>query len=165
MTKTTQSAGALLAPTKSSSIDLSQPSGTIETTSRIRCLVVSFEHYTEPAPSAPANYTPIGQLTAKWEQDPKRQAELLKARRWSAGALYKDDGDTVRTFRLHKGWSQARLAEEIISSQSHVARIERGTENLAIQTCRKLCDALGIDMNTLNDALRHQESIALAKRR
>jgi transcriptional regulator with XRE-family HTH domain len=62
--------------------------------------------------------------------------------------------------RLRKGWSQARLAAEIGTSQPHVARIERGTENLAIGTCRKLCAALDIDLNTLDRALRRQEKIA-----
>lgn len=73
---------------------------------------------------------------------------------------YGEDGDTVRTLRLRKGWSQARLAAELGTSQSHIARIERGTENLTIETCRKLSRALRIDLNTLDRALKRQETIA-----
>lgn len=73
------------------------------------------------------------------------------------------DGDTVRTLRLRKGWSQTQLAETIGTSQSHVARIERGDQNLAIQTCRRLADVLAVDMNALAQALRQQEERARAK--
>jgi transcriptional regulator with XRE-family HTH domain len=69
----------------------------------------------------------------------------------------------VRALRLRRGWSQSQLAEAIKTSQSHIARIERGTENVTIQTCRRLCAALGIDMNTLDQALRRQEVIAQSK--
>ena len=71
----------------------------------------------------------------------------------------------MRAFRLRKGWSQTRLAEELSTSQSHVARIERGTENLTIETCRKLSTVLGIDLNTLDQALKRQEAIAQAKQK
>jgi transcriptional regulator with XRE-family HTH domain len=77
--------------------------------------------------------------------------------------LHGEGGDTVKTLRLRRGWSQTQLAEAIGSSQSHVARIERGRENLSIQTCRRLCEALGVDMNTLDAALRRQESLAGTK--
>ena len=57
----------------------------------------------------------------------------------------------------------AAEAKALGTSQSHVARIERGTENLAIETCRRLCGVLGIDMNTLDQSLRRQEVVAQAK--
>jgi hypothetical protein len=34
---------------------------------------------------------------------------------------------------------------------------------LSIETCRRLCVALGINMNTLDEALRRQESLAASK--
>lgn len=101
----------------------------------------------------------------EWEQDDRRRAALEAGRQWVADAFYSEDGDTVRTLRLHKGWSQARLATELGTSQSHIARIERGTENLTIETCRKLSRALGIDLNTLDQALRRQEAIAQVQRK
>jgi len=71
----------------------------------------------------------------------------------------------VHTLRLRKGWSQARLAAELGTSQSYIARIERGKENLTVKTCRKLSWALGIDLNTLDQMLRRQEAIAQAQRK
>jgi len=88
---------------------------------------------------------------------------LEEGRRWVARTFYGEEGDTVRTLRLRKGWSQTRLAEALGTSQSHVARIERGTENLTIETCRKLGMVLDVDMNTLDAMLRRQEVLARAK--
>lgn len=134
-------------------------------TSRTRCQVFAFYAHTPPRPEAPAKYTSISDLAAEWEQDAQARASLEEGRQWVADAFYREDGDTVRTLRLRKGWSQSRLAEELSTSQSHVARIERGTENLTIETCRKLSRALGIDLNTLDQALKHQEAIAQAKQK
>ena len=100
----------------------------------------------------------------EWEQDEEWHAAMAEARHWVAEQFYAEDGNTVRSLRLRKGWSQSRLAEALGTSQSHIARIERGTENLALETCRKLCNALGIDMNTLDLALKNQEAIARATR-
>ena len=128
-----------------------------------KCQVYVLDEYTRPTSATPPKHTPIHELIADWEQDGKRRAAMEEARRWAASALHGDKCDTVRTLRLSKGWSQARLAEEMGTSQSHVARIERGTENVAIGTCRRLAMALAVDMNALDQALRRQESFAQAK--
>ena len=151
MTPTTRSASASSAPTNHFERTFGQP---VETTTFTRCQVFIFESYTTPAPPAPAQHQTLEQLTSEWEQDEEWRAAMAEARHWVADQFYAEDGDTVRTLRLRKGWSQNRLAEALGTSQSHVARIERGTENLALETCRKLCDL----------ALRRQEVIARAKR-
>jgi len=130
-----------------------------------RCQFFTFEAYTALRPQAPAKHTSISELAAEWEQDAETCAALEEGRQWVADTFYGEDGDTVRTLRLRKGWSQTRLGEELATSQSHVARIERGTENLTIETCRKLSRALGIDLNTLDQALKRQEAIAQAKQK
>lgn len=162
MTKTTQSASASSAPTKSFE-KVVGPAGAA--TSRTRCQVFAFDAYTPQRPEAPAKHTSISALAAEWEQDAQGRASLEEGRQWVADAFYGKDGDTVRTLRLRKGWSQTRLAEELSTSQSHIARVERGTENLTIETCRKLSMALGIDLNTLDQALKRQEAIAQAKQK
>lgn len=162
MTKTTPSASASSAPTKSFEKVVGR---TGSATSRTRCQVFAFDAYTSPRPETPARHTSISELAAEWEQDAKGNAALQEGRQWVADAFYGEDGDTVRTLRLRKGWSQTRLAEELSTSQSHVARIERGTENLTIETCRKLSRVLGIDLNTLDQALKRQEAIAQAKQK
>jgi len=165
MTRTTPSASASSAPTRSFEKVFGQPGTAVETTSRTRCQVFAFEAYTAPQPQAPTKHTSIRELMGQWEQDEKKRAALEEGRRWVADTFYGEDGDTVRTLRLRKGWSQTRLAEALGTSQSHVARIERGTENLTIETCRKLSIALDIDMNTLDQALKRQEAIAQAKQK
>lgn len=134
-----------------------------ETSSNGHCRVYTFEDYTESKPASPPRHVGIGDLVKRWEQDSEKRAALEEGRRRIAETCYPDDGDTVRTLRLRKGWSQTRLAEALATSQSHIARIERGTENLTIQTCRKLAAALGLDLNALNQALERQEANITAR--
>ena len=129
----------------------------------VGCKVYSIEAYIQPIVDVPVKHTAIGSLAARWDKSVERQQDMQDARRWLADTFHANEGDTIRTLRLRKGWSQARLAEEIGTSQSHIARIERGTENLAIETCRRLTGALDVDMNTLNDALRRQEVVAQSR--
>ena len=164
MTPTTRSADVSSAPTHRFERTFGQPGVAVGTTTPTRRPVFVFEDYTTPPPPAPARHQTIEQLMSEWEQDEEWHAAMAEARHWIADQFYAEDDDTVRTLRLRKGWSQNRLAEVLGTSQSHVARIERGTENLALETCRKLCDALGVDMNALDLALRRQEAIARAKR-
>jgi ribosome-binding protein aMBF1 (putative translation factor) len=126
------------------------------------CVVFQIEDRL-PKIETPVNHKTIDQLVDKWSEDEKRLQALEQARLWVAEKLHGEDGDTIRTFRLRKGWSQARLATELSTSQPHIARIERGTENLPIETCRRLCLALDIDMNTLDQALRRQEALVKTK--
>lgn len=123
----------------------------------VPCRVFRIESYLPTEADAPEKYTSIGELTAKWNRDESRRAAMEEARRWVATDCVQNEGETVKTYRLRKGWSQMQLAQAISTSQPHIARIERGTENLTIDTCRRLADALGVDMNTLDQALRRQQ--------
>ncbi|MFB1488914.1 MULTISPECIES: helix-turn-helix domain-containing protein [unclassified Thiocapsa] len=163
MTQAIPSASASSAPIKSYEKVVGQPGTAVETSSNARCQIYTFEDYAVPKAKAPARHVTIGDLVECWEQNPEKRAAIEEGRHWVAETFYPGDGDTVRTLRLRKGWSQTRLAEALGTSQSHVARIERGTENLAIQTCRKLAAALDIDLNTLDQALNRQEAIVRAK--
>lgn len=100
----------------------------------------------------------VSERLADSERDERRRSFLAEARRELARDLDKD-GETVRSLRLGLGLSQAQLADRIGSKQPHVARIERGSENLHLNTCRKLADILQVDMNRLDAALRHQEEM------
>ena len=132
----------------------------VTTSDASKCLVFNIAEHPKQPIEAPPKHRRIREIAADWARDEQRRKALEDARHWVADTFHGQDGDTVRTLRLRKGWSQSQLAEAISSSQSHVARIERGTENLAVQTCRRLCKALDIDMNTLDQALRRQEAIA-----
>lgn len=169
MTHATQSPNAYSEPWQTSEppvvVDGMQPqTESVETESFApKCQVYLLDEHTRTTAVTPSKHTPIHELIAEWEQDGSRRVAMEEARRWAATTLHDDACDTVRTLRLRKGWSQARLAEEMGTSQSHVARIERGTENVLIDTCRRLAMALAIDMNTLDQALRLQESFAQGK--
>ena len=150
--------------TKTSEMPVPVHGAVSEATSKAsRCVVFMFDNHAARGVETPLNHVAIGDLVAKWEKDDTRRKAIEEARGWVADTFHAEDGDTVRTLRLRKGWSQVQLAMELGTSQSHIARIERGTENLAIETCRRLCSVLGIDMNTLDQALRRQEVIAQAK--
>lgn len=108
-----------------------------------------------PTNDTPSTYISIDNLIGEWEKDEGRLQQLKSARQRISNIYGKKK--TLRALRLDKGWSQVHLAKLLNTSQSHVARIERGTENLTIDTCRRLCGAHNIDMNTLNDFLKKQE--------
>lgn len=105
----------------------------------------------------PPGYKTIEEIVAKFERDPAMQEELLDARRWLADTVFAGKPVTLRTLRLRKGLSQAQLAEAIGTQQPHVTRIERGQADPQLDTCRRLARALGVDLNTLDQALRAAE--------
>lgn len=110
-----------------------------------------------PAPAVapiPPGYKTIDEIVAKFERDPAMREELLDARRWIADTVLAGKPVTMRTLRLRKGLSQAQLAEAIGTQQPHVARIERAQADPQLDTCRRIAHALGVDLNTLDQALR-----------
>jgi DNA-binding XRE family transcriptional regulator len=118
------------------------------------CVVVDL--FAQHRVALPVNFSEIDELAAEFEaEDPRGMAD---ARRWVKGVFYANEHDTLRALRLEKGLSQAKLAQEIGTVQSHIARIERGRDDLHISTCRRLCAALNVDMNRLNQALVNQET-------
>lgn len=110
-----------------------------------------------PAPAEdpiPPGYKSIDEIVAKFERDPTLRQELLDARRWVADTVLAGKPVTLRTLRLRKGLSQAQLASAIGTQQPHVARIERGQADVRLETCRRIAQVLGVDLNTLDQALQ-----------
>ena len=157
MTKTTHLLRELEMPTTKFEVVVDDTAPTTQTEDNVCQMPQPAE---DPVPE---NYLSIDDLVSEFESDEETSVALERGRRWVADAFYDDNGDTVRTLRLRKGWSQTQLAVALATSQSHVARIERGTENIYIATCRKLCKALEVDMNTLDESLQRQEAIAQSK--
>lgn len=144
-------------------LDCSNLATTVE--SKSECVVVNFEEHTTLPVKTPAKYQTIADLVAELSVDEAFHSKLEVSRAWIADEFYGKDGDTVRTMRLRNGWSQAQLAKRLETSQPHVARIERGKENLQMSTCRKLCLVFSIDMNTLDAMLQRQEAIFVEKQK
>lgn len=127
------------------------------------CQVFQFGEYVEPVANAPDKHTSIGDLVAQWDADPARRKVMQAARHWAAREFHGADGGTLRTLRLQKGLSQQQLASTIGTSQPHIARIEGGADNLNIDTCRRIARALGIDLNTIDQALLQQQELNAIK--
>jgi len=51
-------------------------------------------------------------------------------------------GNLVRDARKHRGWTQAQLAEALSTSQSAVARIEQGKQNVSLEILARIGTAL-----------------------
>ncbi len=162
MTQTIRSDSVSSGPTKSYKASFGDAG---EASSRTRCQILAFENFQTSIEPPPKHFSTIQDLVGDWEQDPAGCADMEEGRRWVAEQFYGEQGETVRSLRLGKGWSQTHLAESMATSQSHIARIERGTENLTIETCRKLARALEIDLNRLDEALRRQEALVHARAR
>lgn len=132
----------------------------LEGATRTTCEVIQFDAYLA-GDDIPAGFTTSSERIARLSKDERKRAALEDARRWLADRLPRLEGErTIRSMRLARGWSQTQLANAIGSSQSHVARIEKGTELIRIDTLRKLCAALEVSIADLNDALERQEAWA-----
>ncbi|WP_083970489.1 helix-turn-helix domain-containing protein [Halomonas sp. S2151] len=118
--------------------------------------IYRFEHPHDKKVAAPDGFRSIQDVVESSEQNPKRKAALQRARNRISRQIDQEIGPTVRTSRLAKGWSQVTMADALGTSQSHVARIERGSENVTLETMRKLCNVLEVDMNTMDEMLRRQ---------
>lgn len=133
-------------------------------TSSTKTIVVYLD---QPQPTKPdkAGYRSIRDFVAELEQDEGLAAELAEGRAWVADTYYAEEGDTIRTLRLRRGWSQTQLAEKLGTSQPHIARIEtHPTDQITVSTCRRLCTAFQIDQNTLNVMLLRQDTMLMEKR-
>lgn len=58
-------------------------------------------------------------------------------------------GAKIKLHRQTKGWTQERLAEAIGSTPSYIGRLERGEQNVKIQTLEKIAEALAIKVTLL----------------
>ena len=57
-------------------------------------------------------------------------------------------GQTIRTHRLEKGWSQEKLAEVSRIDRSFLGKVERGVVNVSILTLCDIAKALNINLKT-----------------
>lgn len=71
----------------------------------------------------------------------------MKLARQNIGKQYPSDSPIARA-RLQRGWSQQRLAEELGTSQSHIARMESGRD-VMVHTLARIAKALGTDPGQL----------------
>ncbi len=61
-------------------------------------------------------------------------------------------GETIEQMRLEKGWTQEELGNAVGSSQSAIHRIEKGRQNVSLEMIKKLSEALGTQILSINDS-------------
>jgi UDP-N-acetylglucosamine 1-carboxyvinyltransferase len=61
-------------------------------------------------------------------------------------------GDTIEHMRLEKSWTQEDLAKAVGTSQSAIHRIEKGSQNISLEMVKKLSEALGTQILSINDS-------------
>lgn len=104
-------------------------------------------------PSAvPPGAVDIDDLLVEFEATPKGAKSVAKGRQWVAKTFY-GDGASLAALRLQHGWSQAKLARQVGTSQSYIGRLETGGIDPQLSTVRKLALALGVPVAALVDAL------------
>lgn len=62
-------------------------------------------------------------------------------------------GETIERMRIDKGLTQGELAELVGSSQSAIHRIEKGGQNISLEMVKKLSEALGNQILSINDSV------------
>lgn len=62
-------------------------------------------------------------------------------------------GQRLKSYRLHKGLSQEKLAELADCHPTYVGQLERGEKNATIESVLKLSRALGVSLSELFDKL------------
>lgn len=62
-------------------------------------------------------------------------------------------GETIEQMRIEKGWTQEDLAREVGTSQSAIHRIEKGGQNVSLEMVKKLSEALGNQILSINDSV------------
>ena len=60
-------------------------------------------------------------------------------------------GETIEQMRTEKGWTQGELAEKVGTSQSAIHRIEKGGQNISLEMIKKLSEAFGAQILSIND--------------
>lgn len=111
-------------------------------------LVVFIDVRSEQPPPA-AGYKSARARAADSEAIPERREALERARRRIANDFYDDNRLPLARLRLAKGWSQTRLADELGTTQSHVARMEAGRQDIMLGTVVRLARALEMDADEL----------------
>ena len=109
--------------------------------------VIWLECAVQPESPLPDGFVSIDDVVADFERDDAGKAAMAEARRYVGEVFYRQQKPSLATYRLARGWSQKRLAQELGTSQPHVARLEAGRSDPQISTVRRLSAVLGISLD------------------
>jgi DNA-binding Xre family transcriptional regulator len=115
-----------------------------------KVIQVAFGEWPTPAVSHPDSQC-IADYIRELEHDGFGE-QLKQGRKSIADWIAPQAG--MKRLRLSAGLSQQELAERMETSQSQIARMESGTQDLKLSTLEKLADVLEIDIYRIIDAVR-----------
>lgn len=107
----------------------------------------------------PDGFEDIDAVVEALERDPQGRAGL-KAARARLGGKLQSKVPGLAALRLRRGLSQKQLADAIGTSQPHIARIEKGRDNVLLATANQLARALGVTLDEVNSALGFEKKTA-----
>lgn len=87
---------------------------------------------------------------------------LADGRKWVNQTFYADQPVSIASLRLAKGWSQAQLAREAKTTQAQISKIERGQQNVEMDTIAALARALGAEPGQIFELVFAQRSSQVA---
>lgn len=118
-------------------------------------LIVKYE-FSAARPLPLPNSVSLDSLTRAAEGDERKAAFLKQSRKQLSATLYADEQNTLSALRLAAGLSQAELADKALTSQPHIARIERGQTDPSTDLIARIAKALGEDDARVYRAIRNQ---------
>lgn len=83
--------------------------------------------------------------------------DLSEGRKWAADVLYDGQPESLKTLRLHAGYSQAQLADKIGMKQPNICEFEAGKRKPSADTLMRLADALGTTADVLLKSMYKSE--------
>ena len=122
-------------------IDTSSPF--VRTVSEVCDLAFHVDLASESPPVTPRNSSSLSSFVEDLEKDPAFAKDLSEARKALADQIEAIDPNGIRKMRMKHGWSQAKLAAEIGTTQGHIARIEGGKTDMRLGTLTRIAKALG----------------------
>lgn len=147
MKPATRLLSGFFAPTTTSADSpISHGQGVQTQTNPTPCPVIEIDLYRVNQEEIPPGHLTIDEFIDQSEKDEQQKLALEEGRRWVANTFYKDEPETIRSLRLQRGLSQARLASLAKTTQAHIARIENGSTDCQVGTLQRVADALGLDV-------------------
>lgn len=140
------------AASQKESLPLGVPSNTPSATPA----AVIYREFAPPRPLPLPNALSLDSLLGEFESDPSMAQRMAKARKEMAETVYASDPDTLSALRLAAGLSQVQLAERVKTSQSHIAKIERGQNDPSTELVARIAEALGVEESVAFQAIRNQ---------
>lgn len=95
----------------------------------------------------------IDDLVASFSKDAEAVEAISEGRKWVADQYYQGQ-ETLKALRIQKGLSQKQLADLMSSQQSHVSRLEKGTEDVRLSTMIKLAEVLNENLDAIVRVMR-----------